>query len=166
VEFVLSSVVAFVSKPASNLSRSSRTLFYTAALVSLTLIVAPRIQRTVLDTSVPKFSNWKDLDPALIQTIKQGPSVTTDRLRFNYYFGQYPNYVIDSSDVDHAGGKRVIANLADFKRVVARHPDLHLVTYAKHIYHDAFVSPDIRDYIVRQMTRVDTEADSRIMIFE
>ncbi|MDH3284285.1 MAG: glycosyltransferase family 39 protein [Acidobacteriota bacterium] len=142
-----------------------RRLFYVAVAVSLCLVVYPRIHNTVLDSSVPKFSNWKDLDPALVRAVTRGASITTDRLRFNYYFKQYPNFVIDASDVDHVGGERVIINLAEFKKALARHPNLHLVTYGAHIYNAAFVSPEVKEFVLRELDRVDKEEDGRIMVF-
>jgi len=163
VDFLLRSTIAFASKSA--LSRWHKALFYGAVGASLSILVVPRIQRTVLDTSVPKFSNWKDLDPAMIEAVTSGPSVTTDRWRFNYYFKQYPSYVIDASDVDHAGGKVIIATLVDLEKVIAAHPDLYLVTYDQQIYHEAFVSAEVRAYILRELDRVDDEPDGRIMIF-
>jgi 4-amino-4-deoxy-L-arabinose transferase-like glycosyltransferase len=165
IDFILSSIVTFATNSASALSRWKRVLFYTTLIISLAIIVYPRVQQTVLDTSVPKFSNWKDLDPAIIQTVKKGPSVTTDRLRFNYYFGQYPDYVIDASDVDHVGGERVIVTLAEFEQVLARHPDLYLVTYVRHIYNEAFVDPALSEFILRELDRFDSEDDDRIMVF-
>lgn len=163
VDFLLGSAFAFASKAA--LSRWHKALFYAAAGASLSILMVPRIQRTVLDTSVPTFEDWKGLDPVMIETVTSGPSVTTDRLRFNYYFKRYPSYVIDASDVDHAGGEVIIATLADLEKVIARHPDLYLVTYDKHIYRDAFVSAEVRAYILRELDRVDDEADKRIMVF-
>lgn len=163
VDFLLRSAVAFASKPA--LSRWHKALFYGAVGASLSMLVVPRIQRTVLDTSVPKFSNWKDLDPPTIEAVTSGASVTTDRWRFNYYFKHYPSYVIDASDVDHAGGEVIIATLADLEKIIARHPNLYVVTYDQQFYHDAFVSAEVRAYILRELERVDHEPDARIMVF-
>jgi hypothetical protein len=101
----------------------------------------------------------------MVEKIKRGPSVTTDRLRFNYYFGEYPNYVLDSSDLEHVGGDVIIATLPEFENVIASDPDLYLVTYGQHIYNDAFVNRQMREYILRELERVDHEPDARIMVF-
>jgi hypothetical protein len=165
VDFCISSIIIFTSKFASTLTIGHKKLVYVAVCASLSLLIYPNVKRTVLDSSVAKFSNWKDLDPAMVQAVTRGVSITTDRLRFNYYFKQYPNFVIDASDVNRVGGKRVIINLADFKTALAQHPNLYLVTYAQHLYRDAFVSSEIRDHILRELDRVDSEDDQRIMVF-
>ncbi len=163
VDFLLSSIAALASRP--SFPRWQKTFFYGALGMSLLVIVAPRVKRSVLDTSVPKFANWKDLDPAMVESVRQGVSVTTERLGFNYYFGKYPSYVIDASDVDHWGGDVVIVTLAELERVLARYPDLHLVTYAQHLNHDAFVGQEVRAYILSEMERVDKGPDAHIMVF-
>lgn len=163
VDFILSSTVAFASK--SSLTGWQKRLFYGAVGASLLLLVVPRIQRTILDTSVPKFSNWKDLDPALIQAVKRGPSLTTERWGFNYYFGQYPNYIIEASALDSSKDAVLITTLDELEKVIAQHPDFYLVTYKQQLDHDAFVTPPMREYILHELERVDHEPDIHIMVF-
>jgi hypothetical protein len=163
VDFILSSTVTFASK--SSLTRWQKRLFYGAVGASLLLLVVPRIQRTILDTFVPKFSNWKDLDPALIQAVQRGPSLTTERWGFNYYFGQYPNYIIEAAAVDNSKDAVLITTLDELEKVIAQHPDFYLVTYKQQLEHDAFVTPPMRDYILHELERVDHEPDIHIMVF-
>ena len=165
VDVVVSAIIASASNFTSTLSSGQKSVFYVAVCVSLSLLSYPSVRQTVLDASVARFSNWKGLDPAMVKAVAHGVSITTDRLRFNYYFKQYPNFVIDASDFDRVGGDRVIINLADFRKVLAQHPNLYLVTYAKHFYRKTFVSPAIKDDILREMDRVDSEDDQRIMVF-
>lgn len=165
LEFLLSAVAAFASRFVPALSGGRRTAFYAAFCLTVAFAVYPRVRHTVLDTSVPKFSNWKDLDPALIQAVNAGTSITTERYRFNYYFGKYPDFVLDVSDVRRLGGERMIVDVADMEKVVSLHPGLHLVTYNQQFFNDAFVSPEIRAYVLERLPRTDDESDERIMVF-
>ena len=163
VDFILSSTLAFASK--SSLTRWQKKLFYAAVGGSLLLLVVPRIQRTILDTSVPKFSNWKGLDPTLIQAVQRGPSLTTERWGFNYYFGKYPDYIIEASALDSSKDAVLITSLDELEKVVAQNPDFYLVTYKQELDHDAFVTPPMRDYILHELERVDHGPDIHIMVF-
>ena len=163
LDFILSSTAAFASK--SSITGWQKRLFYGAMGASLLLLVVPRVQRTIADTSVPKFSNWKDLDPALIQAVKRGPSLTTERWGFNYYFGQYPNYIIEATARDNSKDAVLITTLEELEKVVAQHPDFYLVTYKQQLEHDAFVSPPMRAYILDELERVDSEPDVHLMVF-
>ena len=143
-----------------------RRLFYAAICGSVLMFLVPRIQRSVLDTSVPKFADWKGLDPAMLEEVTRGTSVTTDRWGFNYYFGGYPDYVIDASHGEHVDGDVVLVTLTELEKVVTEHQDVHLVTYAQHMFHDGFVAPDARAYILREFERVEAgRRDAMIMVF-
>jgi 4-amino-4-deoxy-L-arabinose transferase-like glycosyltransferase len=147
------------------LSRRNKRILYIAGSLSLALFVSSSIQRTVLDSSVAKFSNWKDLDPTIIKLVNENNSITTDRLRFSYYFKPFSDYVIDASDTEKSGGDKMIVNLSDLKAAVAEYPDLVLVTYGKHIYNGAFVDSQSKDFILNTLKRIDSEDDNRIMVF-
>jgi 4-amino-4-deoxy-L-arabinose transferase-like glycosyltransferase len=163
LDLVLSSTATFASK--SLLTRWPKTLFFCALGASLLLLVVPRIQRTIADTSVPKFSNWKGLDPALIEAVRRGPSLTTERWGFNYYFGEYPDYIIEAAALDNTGPAVLITSLEELETAIALHPDLYLVTYKQQLDHDAFVTAPMREYILRELERVDHEPDIHIMVF-
>jgi hypothetical protein len=161
-EFLIGSAKDLVSNYSPLLPRWQRRVFAGAVCASLLLVAHAWIGQTVADTSVVRFINWKDLDPALVRTISRGTTMTTDRLRFSYYFKRHPDFVLGVDDVP---GDHIINNLEEFKKALSQHPDLYFVTHKLHISRDAFVSPEIREFISRELERIDQEADGRIMVF-
>ena len=92
-------------------------------------------------------------------------SITTDRYRFNYYFGDYPNFIIESADVDFERGEEIIVSLPDLLKALETYPDAYIVTHRLHLTNDACIGPEIRDYLLNELHRVDSEDDLRIMVF-
>lgn len=167
-ESLILGVVAIARNPALHLSKWSTRLFYVTICLSLSLLFLLRIEawHSRIEWFAPRFADWKNLDPALVESVISNHSITTDRLRFNYYFGQYPDYVIDASDVEYDGGERVIVSLQDLLQALDKFPDVYVVAHSKHLFNDEFVGPEIRDYLLDELPRVDSEDDLRIMVFK
>ena len=114
----------------------------------------------------PRFADWKDLDRPVVEAVQGSHSVTTDRLRFTYYFDQLPDRVIEATDVNYGGGDVMIVVLDDLLSALDQHSEVYVVTHENHFYNDAFVGPDLREFMAREMERVDDGQDElRIMIF-
>lgn len=165
VDFLVSSTMDIASNYASSLPKWQKKFFIAAAFASLSLVGYHWIGQTIDDAAVAKFPSWKGLDPALIREVRQGTSLTTNRWGFNYYFKKDPDFVVEVAYNDH--DNRVISDLDEFKKVAARYPNLYLVTDKLDIYNDAFVNLEIRDYVLREMERIDGHKDdSRAMVFK
>jgi len=162
-EFLIAGVERFGSEFASSVSRSRRRWFLATSAALCVLIGVPRVQQVAADTAVAKFPDWKNLDRGLVQTVSHATAITTDRWGFSYYFAGNP-IILDSGQLE--ADENVIRTLDDYRRISARHPVHYLVTYASNLNSPAFVSPELRDYILREMDRVDDQKnDKRIMVF-
>jgi len=163
VVFVAEAVKERVERSFRELSRPGKWALITSGCVSAVLIAYPMLHATVADSSVAKFQNWKDLDPEVLRSVWSGTAITTDRWGFNYYFKQYPDFVLG---VEDRPGEKIVTNIEEFAEVVRRYPDVSLVTYRAHFHNDAFVDAQIREYVQREMERIDDGRDDvRIMVF-
>jgi uncharacterized membrane protein len=163
VVFLAEAVKERVGKLLRELSRPGKWALIASGCVSAAWIAYPMLHATVADSSVAKFQNWKNLDPEMLLSVSSSTAITTDRWGFNYYFKQYPDFVLGVEDLP---GDKILRNVEEFAEVVRRYPDVSLVTYRAQFYNDVFVSAQIREYVQEEMERIDDgQDDARIMVF-
>ncbi len=173
-ESLILGVVAIARNPKWNLSKWPTRLFYGSICLSLSLLFLLRVEDWYdrIEWFPPRaagieaaFADWENLDPVLIESVVSNNSITTDRFRFNYYFDRFPDYVIATSDPEYDGDERIIRNLQDLLNALDKFPDVYVVTHSAHLFNNAFVGPDIRDYLLDEMHRIDPGDDLKIMTF-
>ena len=104
-EAMLLGVISVARSPKLKLSSGAVRLFYLSIALSMALFFALRAEawHSRIEWFAPRFADWKDLDPAILEAVTDGRAITSDRFRFTYYFGQFPDHVIDANDVDYDG---------------------------------------------------------------
>lgn len=167
-ETLLAALISISRGAVLQLSRGLQRVFLLAVGMSIALLFQFNMEDWYgrMQWLPPRFADWKNLPPSVTRAVVDTHTISSERFRFSYYFGRNPDYVIDASDTDYAGGDRIVVSLEDLLKALDEFPDAVVVTHSNDLFNDASVGPEVRTYLLTEMRRLDSEDDERIMLFK